>query len=92
MTTSRQPEDKDFNRKLRRLDRRVSRLEDTQPTGRELNESFEQVYEEIDALEAQINLRFDALETNIHNEFASLNTKFDLIMRRLTGEDRTPNS
>ena len=92
MTTSRQPEDKDFNRKLRRLDRRVSRLEDTQPTWRELNESFEQVYEEIDALEAQINLRFDALETNIHNEFASLNTKFDLIMRRLTGEDRTPNS
>ena len=94
MTQAREPDDQDFGRTLRRLDRRVSRLEDTQVTHRELNESFaacapsfgDRVYDEMDALEAQIDRRFNALQTEMRQEFASLNTKFDLIMRRLSGE------
>ena len=85
MTQAREPDDQDFGRTLRRLDRRVSRLEDTQVTHRELNESFDRVYDEMDALEAQIDRRFDALQTEMRQEFASLNTKFDLIMCRLSG-------
>jgi hypothetical protein len=94
MTQAREPDDRDLDRTIRRLDRRVSRLEDTQVTYRELNESFvgrrpafgNRVYDEIDILEEQIDRRFDALQTEMRQEFASLNTKFDLMMRRLSGE------
>jgi chromosome segregation ATPase len=86
MTQAREPEDRDLDRTLRRLDRRVSRLEDTQVTYRELNESFERVYEEIDVLEEQIDRRFNTLETMMNQRFDSLDSKFNIIMSHLTGE------
>jgi hypothetical protein len=86
MTSAREPDDRGLDRTLRSFDRRISRLEDTQVTGRELNDAFGRVYDEIDALEEQMNARFDALQTEMRQEFASLNTKFDLMMRRLSGE------
>jgi predicted nuclease with TOPRIM domain len=93
MTQSREPDDTDLIRSLRRLDRRVSRLEDTQVTWRELNDSFNRVYEEIDVVEEQIDRRFDTLETSMNQRFDSLtgevrelNAKFDIIMRHITGQ------
>ena len=88
MTQSREPEDRNVqvDRELIRLNRRVTRLEDSQLTGRELNDSFGRVYDEIDALEDQINQRFDALETAVNQRFNSLDAKFDIIMRHITGE------
>jgi hypothetical protein len=83
-----QPNDRDrsVDRQFRILDRRLTRLEETQLTGKEINSGFDRVYDEIDALEEQMNARFDALQTEMRQEFASLNTKFDLMMRRLSGE------
>ena len=65
MTQAREPEDRGLDRTLRSFDRRISRLEDTQVTWRELNTSFDRVYDEIDALEAQVNLRFDELKNEM---------------------------
>jgi hypothetical protein len=83
-----QPNDRErsVDRQFRILDRRLTRLEETQLTGKEINSGFDRVYDEIDALEEQMNARFDALQTEMRQEFASLNTKFDLMMRRLSGE------
>jgi predicted nuclease with TOPRIM domain len=93
MTQASEPEDTDLTRSLRRLDRRVSRLEDTQLTWRELNDSFNRVYEEIDVLEDQIDRRFDTLETSMNQRFdrlegevRELNGNFDIIMRHITGQ------
>jgi chaperonin cofactor prefoldin len=54
-------------------------------TGREVNYSFNHVYEEIDTLEDQMNLRFDRLEsqidrlaTRVEERFNRLERKFDL--------------
>jgi hypothetical protein len=83
-----QPNDRErsVDRQFRILDRRLTRLEETQLTGKEINSGFDRVYDEIDALEEQMNARFDAIQTEMRQEFASLNTKFDLMMRRLSGE------
>ncbi len=93
MTQAREPDDTDLIKSLRRLDRRVSRLEDTQVTWRELNDSFNRVYDEIDVVEEQIDRRFDTLETSMNQRFDSLasevrelNAKFDIIMRHITGQ------
>ncbi len=93
MTQAREAEDTDLSRSLRRLDRRVSRLEDTQVTWRELNDSFNRVYEEIDVVEEQIDRRFDTLETSMNQRFdqlegevRELNGKLDIIMRHITGQ------
>lgn len=86
MTQAREPDDRDLDRTLRRLDRRISRLEDTQVTWRELNESFDRVYDEIDDLKAEMNQRFDRMEAANSERFDSIDSKFGIIIRRLTGE------
>jgi hypothetical protein len=80
MTQANGPNDRErsLERQLRIFDRRLTRLEETQLTGKEINLSFDRVYEEIDALEDQMNARFDQLEN-------SMNAKLDAIMQRLTG-------
>ena len=82
-----QPSDRErsVDRQFRILDRRISRLEDTQVTWRELNDAFDRVYEEIDELKVEMNQRFDAQDTKIDNLGIELNGKLDLILRRLTG-------
>lgn len=52
---------------------------------RSLSESFDRVYDEIDALEDQMNARFDRLEVEVRDMRAEMNGKFDTIMRHLTG-------
>jgi Mg2+ and Co2+ transporter CorA len=90
MTQAREPDDNETSRALRRLDRRVRRLEDTQMPASELNDSFNRVYDEIDALEEQIDRRFDTLEAKIDRQYEEMNLKFATIMRHLTGEGNNP--
>ena len=93
MTQAREPDDRGLDRTLRSFDRRISRLEDTQVTWRELNDAFvdpwsafgNRVYEEIDELKVEMNQRFDAQDAKIDNLGIELNGKLDLILRRLTG-------
>jgi hypothetical protein len=85
MTQAREPDDRGLDRTLRSFDRRISRLEDTQVTWRELNGAFDRVYEEIDELKVEMNQRFDAQDTKIDNLGTELNGKLDLILRQLTG-------
>jgi hypothetical protein len=90
-----QPNDRErsVDRQFRILDRRLTRLEETQLTGKEINSGFvgrrpafgNRVYDEIDALEEQINARFDRLEGEVRELRTETNGKLDLILRRLTG-------
>ena len=87
------------------IERRLTRLEDTQLTGREVNCSFDHVYDEIDALEDQMNqiidapaerlyqrleTRIDRLELKIEQRFDELNRKLELTIA--TSRDRTSRS
>jgi hypothetical protein len=85
-----QPDDRDrqIDRQFRGFDRRLTRLEETQVTGKELNRGFDRVYDEIDALEDQINARFDRLESEVRELRAETNGKLDAILRRLTGMEQ----
>ena len=67
-------EDRRLDRQLRTIARRVNRLEDTQVTWGELNVEFDRLYDEVDDLKKEMNQRFDSLES-----------KFDLLMRHITG-------
>ncbi len=84
MTQSPNPEDKDrqVDRELRALNRRVDRLEYTQVSPQEFRQAFERVYEEIDDLQDEVS----ELRTEMNARFDSLETKFDLIMRHITGQ------
>jgi len=78
MTQSRQPDDRSLDRTLRSFDRRISRLEDTQVTWRELNDAFDRVYEEIDELKVEMNQRFAQVEAR----FDQLEARFDQLEAR----------
>jgi hypothetical protein len=80
MTQSSEPNN--YDRKFRHFNRRLERLEDTQIAPQEFERAFERVYDEIDALEDQMNQRFDRLETR----FDELDRKFDIVMRHITGQ------
>jgi biopolymer transport protein ExbB/TolQ len=90
MTQSNDPNDRqrEIDRQLRSLNRRVDRLEYSQLSPQEFARAFERVYEEIDALEEQIDRRFDALETAIDRRLdrmeTELNGKVDTIMSFIT--------
>jgi polyhydroxyalkanoate synthesis regulator phasin len=75
MTQASEPNDRRIDRQLRTISRRVNRLEDTQVTWGELNVEFDRLYDEVDDLKKEMNQRFDSLES-----------KFDLMMRHITGE------
>ena len=94
MTQSNEPnnQDREIDRQLRSLSRRVDRLEYSQLSPQEFSRSFDRVYDEIDALEDimnerfnQVNERFDQLE----NEIGELNRKFDIVMQYITGQGGT---
>jgi predicted nucleic acid-binding Zn-ribbon protein len=83
MAEDQEPNERDYeiDRKLRSLNRRIERLEDTQTTGRELNRGFDRVYEEIDHLEDKIDrfhLEFDKFRDEI-------NQKLDTVLKHITG-------
>jgi predicted nuclease with TOPRIM domain len=75
MTQASEPNDRRIDRQLRTISRRVNRLEDTQVTWGELNVEFDRLSDEVDDLKKEMNQRFDSLES-----------KFDLMMRHITGE------
>jgi polyhydroxyalkanoate synthesis regulator phasin len=78
MTQASEPNDRRIDRQLRTISRRVNRLEDTQVTWGELNVEFDRLYDEVDDFKKEMNQRFDSLES-----------KFDLIMRHITGQGNT---
>lgn len=82
MTENQEPNERDDEivRKLRSLNRRVERLEDTQVTDRELNQGFDRVYEEIDYLEDKI----DSLQSQFTEFRNEINQKLDTILKHIT--------
>ncbi|MBF2056356.1 MAG: hypothetical protein IGQ45_03830 [Cyanobacterium sp. T60_A2020_053] len=83
MANNQESNEKDYeiDRKLRSLNRRVERLEDTQVTSRELNRGFEQVYAEIDHLEDKI----DYFQSEFDKFRDEINQKLDTILKHITG-------
>ena len=53
---------------------------------RSLNESFDRVYDEIDALEGIVNQRFDRLEGDIRADSVAMSTRLDRLEAELTGK------
>ncbi|WP_295615249.1 hypothetical protein [Chamaesiphon sp. GL140_3_metabinner_50] len=84
MTQAQNPDDKDRQvaREFRDLNRRVDRLEYTQVSPQEFRQAFERVYEEIDDLHDEVR----ELRTEMNARLDSLDTKFDIIMRHVTGQ------
>ncbi len=83
MPDNQEPNERDYeiDRKLRSLNRRIERLEDTQVTGRELNRGFDRVYEEIDHLEDKV----DHLQSEFNKFRDEVNQKLDTILKHITG-------
>jgi uncharacterized coiled-coil DUF342 family protein len=73
--------DDEIERKLRSLNRRIERLEDTQVTGRELNRGFDRVYEEIDHVKDKV----DRLQSEFEKFRNEINQKLATILRHFTG-------
>jgi hypothetical protein len=105
MTQTNEANDRDrsLDRQLRILERRLTRLEETQLTGREVNgcflrmccpkQAFDQVCERIYALEDQMEARFDLLEARfdrLEMRFNELDRKLDIALAR--SRDRTSRS
>jgi hypothetical protein len=94
MTQFSEPNDfqRDINRRFRDLSWRVERLETSQMPARSLNESFDRVHEEIDALEDIYRLEGEmkadavAINTRLDRLEAELTGKIDLILRYVTGK------
>ncbi len=71
------------NRQFVSLGRRIDRLEDTQITGRELNQAFGRVYDDIDAVEDKIDglqSDFDDFRQEVKQKFDEINQKLDAIL------------
>lgn len=84
MAQANEPNDRnrDIERQLRSLNRRVDRLEYTQVSPQEFSVAFDRVYDEIDALEDTLNERCDRIES----EIKELHRKFDIVMQYITGQ------
>ncbi len=102
MTQANEPNDsiRETNRRFRDLSWRVERLETSQMPSRSLNDAFDRVYDEIDALDEKIDRRFNELDQKMERRFNELDQKmerrfdelerkFNIIMRHLTGTDET---
>ena len=94
MTQANEPNDsqREINRRFRDLSWRVERLETSQMPARSLSESFDRVYDEIDALEGIVNQRFDRLEGEViamRSELREIGNKFDIVMNYITGQSNS---
>ncbi|WP_295618474.1 hypothetical protein [Chamaesiphon sp. GL140_3_metabinner_50] len=94
MTQANEPNDsqREINRRFRDLSWRVERLETSQMPARSLSESFDRVYDEIDALEGIVNQRFDRLEgevSEMRSELREIGNKFDIVMNYITGQSNS---
>lgn len=77
MTQAQDPNDRNrqVDRELRVLNRRVDRLEYSQISPQEFQQAFDRVYEEI-----------DDLKDEVREMRSELNGKIDIIMRHVTGQ------
>lgn len=84
MTQAPEPNDRNrqVDRELRVLNRRVDRLEYTQVSPQEFRQAFERVYDEIDDLKDEVR----EMHSEMREMRSDLNGKFDLIMRHITGQ------
>ena len=86
MTQAQNPDDnRQVDRELRALNRRVDRLEYTQISPQEFRQAFDRVYEEIDDLKNEVG----ELRTEMNGRFDSLEAKFDIIMPHITGQENS---
>jgi hypothetical protein len=91
MTQANQPNDRnrEIDRELRSLNRRIDRLEYSQISPQEFSRAFDRVYDEIDALEDTVNERCDRIENDVRElkgAIGELNRKFDIVMQYITGQ------
>jgi hypothetical protein len=91
MTQANQPNDRnrEIDRELRSLNRRIDRLEYSQISPQEFSRAFDRVYDEIDALEDTVNQRCDRIENDVRElkeTIGELNRKFDIVMQYITGQ------
>jgi hypothetical protein len=89
MTQANEPSGQDhLNRTLRTINRRLNRLEESQVTGRELDEDFDRVFLEIDGLTLEVRQMKAELKGDIQGlstDIGELNRKFDLVISHITG-------
>jgi septal ring factor EnvC (AmiA/AmiB activator) len=87
MTQAQNPDDRDrqVDRELRALNRRVDRLEYTQVSPQEFRQAFERVYEEIDDLHDELRATNEKID-RVNVRLDSIDAKFDIVMRHITGE------
>ena len=105
MTQTNEPNDRDrsLDRQLRILERRLTRLEETQFAGREVNgcfldmcctkQAFDRVCESIYGHEDRMDRRFDLLEAQfdrLEMRFNELDRKLDIALAR--SRDKTSRS
>jgi predicted nucleic acid-binding Zn-ribbon protein len=90
MTQSQNPDDRDrqVDRELRGLNRRVDRLEYTQVSPQEFRQAFERVYEEIDDLKDEVRATNEKID-RVSVRLDSIDAKFDVVMRHITGQGNT---
>jgi predicted nucleic acid-binding Zn-ribbon protein len=93
MTQANQPNDRnrEIDRELRSLNRRIDRLEYSQISPQEFSRAFDRVYDEIDALKDTVNERCDRIENDVRElkgAIGELNRKFDIVMQYITRQER----
>jgi uncharacterized coiled-coil DUF342 family protein len=76
-TPNQPPDRSDLPRRIRELDWRVRRLESSQMPASAIDESFQQVYQELD----ELHDKTDAIRADI----ARLEGKIDIILQHITG-------
>ncbi len=89
MTQANEPSDfaREINRRFRDLSCRVERLESTQMPARSLDEAFDRVYDEIDALDDKV----DSFRDEMRERFDTLDAKFEIVMNYITGQRTSQN-
>lgn len=96
MTKNNESSDRErsLDRQLRIFERRLTRLEETQLTGREVNLIFSLFSEKVDMLEEKMNQRLDWLEERVDRlevRFNELDRKCDLAISRSRDRSTSTN-
>lgn len=96
MTKNNESSDRErsLDRQLRIFERRLTRLEETQLTGREVNLIFSLFSEKVDMLEEKMNQRLDWLEERVDRlemRFNELDRKCDLAISRSRDRSTSAN-
>ena len=87
MTQAREPDDyqREIERRLGHLNRRLERLEDTQISPQEFARAFDRVNTDTSEIKREITDLRAEMNTKIDNLSTELNSKIDTILKHLTG-------